>query len=175
MPNAMYTSYKGGIEKWGTICGSMIAPINLIGGVVADDKIRAAMVNELLAWYTQYPFPEYQPVGSNLVKIAVGSPLCHVSCTTWCNKQGVTAGSKEKKQRCAGLSADVVKKTIEMLDAYAATGTFAVVHKPDPIVATCMGCHEEEPPCTEGKDNCLRCHGSTLKNMEEDPHHKSFL
>lgn len=171
----MYKSYRGGIEKWGTICGSLIAPITLIGGIVEDDKIRGEMVNELMAWYTQFPFPEYQPAKLNLVRVAVGSPLCHVSVTTWANKQGVGAGSPEKKQRCAGLSADVVKKTIQMLDAYAATGTFAAVYKPAPIVATCMGCHEEEPPYTEGKDNCLRCHGSTLKNMEEDPHHKDYL
>jgi len=110
-----------------------VSPVALIGATVADKKIRSAMVNELMAWYTQFPFPEYQPAGLNLPKVAVGSTLCHVSVTTWANVAKVSAFSKTKKQRCAGLAGDVAKKTVQMLNAWKDTGAFAATHKPVPI------------------------------------------
>ena len=171
----MFKSFRTGIEKWGATCGTVIPPIAFIGCIVADEKVRVAMVNELMAWYTQYPFPQYQPAGLNLERVVVGSPLCHISVTTWANVQGVDVGSKEKKERCAGVSADVVGKTIEMLDVYVSTGQFVGTCKPDPVVDTCMGCHEESAPYTLGKDNCLRCHGSILTDIENDENHKGLI
>lgn len=134
------------------------------------------MVNELMAWYIQFPFPEYQPAGLNLARIAVGSTLCHISVSTWCNAKGVgvSAGSKEKKQRCAGLSADVTRKTVQMLNAYADTGTFKPEHKPNENVATCMGCHTDNGPFTQGKENCLSCHGNPVI-VPDDCDHRDLL
>jgi hypothetical protein len=177
MPTAMFLGFSGGIEHWGTICGALVAPIALIGGVVSDKKIRSEMINELMAWYIQFPFPEYQPAGLNLVKVPVGSTLCHISVSTWCNAEGVSvsASSKEKKERCAGLTSDVVKKTVQMLNSFAETGTFAAVHKPDPIVATCMGCHTDAAPFTQTKENCMSCHGSKLIDIEKCGTHKGIL
>jgi hypothetical protein len=173
----MFVGFGGGINSWGTICGSLVAPVALISGVVADKDIRGQMLEELMAWYIQFPFPEYQPSQLNLPRCAVGSTLCHISVSTWCNSEGacVAASSKEKKERCAGLSADVAKKTVQMLNSYMDTGTFAAVHKPDPVVATCMSCHSDNPPFTQTKENCMNCHGSNLINIEECAPHKGML
>jgi len=73
------------------------------------------------------------------------------------------------------LSADVAKKTVQMLNSYMDTGTFAAVHKPDPVVATCMSCHSDNPPFTQTKENCMNCHGSNLINIEECAPHKGML
>lgn len=153
-------------------------PVTLISGVVADKKIRGQMIDELMAWYTQHPFPEYQPHGLKLHKLAVGSTLCHVSATKWINAANppVTAKSKEKKARCSGVAADTVKKAVEMLNAWAETGTFAVLHEPDVTVENCMGCHADcEPPFTQGKENCLSCHGSKLIDIEKCESHKECI
>jgi hypothetical protein len=168
----MFIGFGGGINHWGTICGSLIAPVALIDTVVGDGKIRSEMIDELLAWYIQFPFPEYQPAGLNLPRIVVGSTFCHISVSTWANAEGVgvSANSKEKKQRCAGLSADVAKKTVQMLNAYTETGTFKAVHKPNPVAAACMECHTDNAPYTQGKENCLSCHGNPTTCPDDRNH-----
>jgi hypothetical protein len=176
MPTTMYIGFSGGVVSWGTLCGALVAPIALISGVVPDKKFRDMLTNELMAWYIQHPFPDYQPANLNLAKVPVGSTLCHQSVTNWCKVQGVDAQSKEKKERCAGVTADTVRQTVLMLNTYADTGTFTSVHKPDPIVATCMGCHKEATqPFTQGKENCMTCHGSKLIEIDKCGSHKDLI
>jgi hypothetical protein len=179
IPISMFIAFGGGGNGWGNTCGALIGPMGIISGVVTDKKVRSEMLDELLSWYTQFPFPEYQPAGLNLPKVVVGSTICHVSVTRWCNAEGacVKTSSQEKKERCAGVVADVTNKTVQMMNAYADSGIFAPSrsHKPDPIVATCMGCHADNPPFTSAKENCMNCHGTTLINIEEcSPHQGLF-
>jgi hypothetical protein len=177
MPTYMFIGFSGGIAGWGTICGALAPAVALISGVVGEKKEAEKLINELMAWYIHHPFPEYQPAGLNLPKVAVGSTLCHVSVSKWVNAMDppVTAGSKEKKARCAGVSGDTAKKTIEILNAWK-DGTFAAVHKPDPIVASCMGCHKEStPPFTQGKENCMSCHGSGLITIDDCESHRGLI
>lgn len=174
----MFLGFGGGIQHWGTVCGALVVPVALISGVVADKKIRGQMLDELMAWYTLHPFPEYQPHGLNLHRIAVGSTLCHVSVSKWINAADppVTAGSKEKKVRCAGVAGDTAKKAVEILNAWAKTGTYAAEHQHDFTVDNCMGCHTDcEPPFTQGKENCLSCHGSKLIDIEKCTSHEGCL
>jgi hypothetical protein len=91
IPPAMFIGFSGGIQHRGTICGALVAPVALISSVVADKKIRGQMLDELMAWYIHHPFPEYQPHGLNLHKVAVGSTLCHISVSKWI-KFGQPAG-----------------------------------------------------------------------------------
>ncbi len=173
----MFLGFSGGIASWGTICGALVPAVALISGVTKDKSEGTPLINELMAWYTQFPFPEYQPHGSDFPKVAVGSTICHVSVSKWVNamEPAVTAGSKEKKLRCAGVTGDTCKKAVEILNDWA-DGKFAVVHKPDPIVDKCMGCHKERiAPFTQGKENCMSCHGSGLIDLEECEQHKRLL
>ncbi|NLZ38701.1 MAG: Tat pathway signal protein, partial [Firmicutes bacterium] len=62
--------------------------------------------------------------------------------------------SEEKTERCAGVSADVAKKTVELLNAYF-DNKFTPVHKSEGV-DTCKSCHSTD---IQGKDNCINCHG----------------
>lgn len=158
LPLESFTSFQGGVEGWGSICGALIAPIQLIG-MVAEGEEKSAMVNELLAFYTQHPFPEYQTGEFALPRVTVGSTLCHVSVTRWMNESGMGPRSRpERKERCAGLTADVCKFTAQMLNKYL-EGTFKPGEYSSPAVAgECMVCHGEMEPYAHGKENCLDCH-----------------
>ena len=177
IPTRMFIPYHGGIAGWGTICGALPAAVSLIGGVIGDRSESDKLINELMAWYCDYPFPEYQPAGLNLPKVAVGSTLCHISVSKWVNDMDppVIASSNEKKERCAGVSGDTAKKAIELLNDWT-DGKFAAVHKVDPIVATCMSCHKDAtPPFTQGKENCMSCHGSGLINIDDCLTHDGMI
>lgn len=77
------------------------------------------MVAELFNWYKKFPFPEYQPESNGTLKNTVAdSFLCDKSVGNFMEAQGVGYNDKERKARCAGASSDVVKKTIELLNAY---------------------------------------------------------
>ena len=43
LPLEAFTSFQGGVEGWGSICGALIAPIQLIG-MVAEGEDKSAMV-----------------------------------------------------------------------------------------------------------------------------------
>lgn len=173
IPISMFTGFGGGVGGWGTTCGALLPATALIGIVVEDKKLQGAMINELMAWYTQSPFPEYQPANLDLPQVKVGSTLCHISVTKWCNTAGCSSDSCNKKERCAGVCADVVSKTVKMLNEWTDCQTFTAAHKPDPIVDECMSCHKDNEPYTHTKENCMQCHGESLINVEEcDPHDK---
>lgn len=118
------------------------------------------MINNLYAWYSQFPFPEYQPDGKVPTSVA-DSVLCHVSVTTWVKESGFKEGDPMKKKRCGGLTADVAKFTVQMMNDHA-DNAFAAAFKPAAVVEGCMSCHKED---TIGKDNCTTCHAEN-----EDPH-----
>ncbi|MDW7650647.1 MAG: hypothetical protein SCK29_12540 [Bacillota bacterium] len=69
--------------------------------------------------------------------------------------------SKEKKERCGGLSGDVAKFTIDMLNEHF-EGAFAPTFMPTDDVGECKACHGKY---TQGKDSCSVCHGGL-----NDPH-----
>lgn len=159
LPMEAYKSFAGGVEGWGSMCGALVAPIQLIG-MVADGEAKTAMVNELMSFYISHPFPEYQTGEFDLPRVAVNSTLCHVSVTKWMEESGMgPRSSKERSTRCAGLVADLCKFTAEMLNNHV-DGTFtAGAFKPNPIAGECMACHSEAmKPFAFGKESCTDCH-----------------
>ena len=170
LPMSAYTSFAGGIEGWGSLCGALVAPIQLIG-MVAEKEQKSAMINELLNFYRTHPFPEYQTGEFDLPKVAVNSTLCHVSVTKWMKESGMgPRGSAERKARCAGLVADLCKFTADMLNKHA-DGTFASALAPAADAGTCMSCHGENvEPHAFGKESCTECHTDLPGDV-----HSSFL
>ena len=152
VPTHAYWSQRGGVAGWGSICGAL-TPAAVFISYVTDEETQMQLVNELMAWYQQAPFPMYQPDGEVLQTVA-DSTLCHVSVTKWHHASGHDKQSDEKKWRCGGLSADVAKFTVQMLNDYA-DGTFESQYSPAAIVGECQACHS---PLTQGKDNCVMCH-----------------
>ena len=152
IPTEMMTYGRAGVAGWGTICGTLNGASAAISVVVGDYKKYKGLLNELLAWYSKVELPIYVPAGQKpMVKSVAGNPLCHVSVMKWCAVANVPAKSKARSERCARVTADVAKKTAELLNAYF-KGTFQYVYyKPTKEEVTkykqnktkmeCSGCH----------------------------------
>jgi hypothetical protein len=176
IPTKMMEFGAGGVAGWGTTCGSLIgaaAAINL----VTDKDTAKKLIDELLNWYSQTPFPseisnnyavkheflvsEYKS-DKELPQSVSNSPLCHVSVTEWCKASGFASGSKERAERCGRLTGDVAAKAVELLNANF-NGTFAPVFKFSEETQGCMACHTKGEnynmgQFTQGKMECTSCH-----------------
>jgi len=170
---------SGGVIGWGSVCGTLNGSSAVITLVVGKEYSK--VVNELLAWYTETPFPsdisnEYAKNHEFLVEkyktdkvlpqTVSRSTLCHVSVNTWCKATEHASKSPERAERCGRMSADVAAKTVELLNQYA-LGKFV------PTVAAkaseCSECHfmgenYEAGQFIIGKErNCVDCHGDPHK------------
>lgn len=116
IPTEMYHAGHAGYNV-GTICGSMAGAYGILGLFVPTSDVDA-MVKELAAWYSATEFPLYQP-DEPLVHTVAGSVNCSDSITKWMTAAGVDDRSDPLRlSRCAGVSADVARKTVEMLNVY---------------------------------------------------------
>jgi len=164
IPTKMSIYGKGGSVGWGTLCGALNGAslaINLLSN-------NLALVNEINGYYCETALPTYHPaeakkVEGDLTQSVSGSPLCHVSVSKWCEASGFKEASDERKERCARLVADVIKKAIELLEQDAA-GTFQAAYAVPETVVECNDCHGSEGPVGNvlSKMDCESCHG--------DPH-----
>ena len=153
IPPQMFNVGKGGIVGWGASCGALLGAVFFIG-LVAPQEDQAAIVNELMAWYQQASFPYYKPSDMEFKQTVADSTLCHVSVTRFLQENNLEANAPEKAERCGGVSGDVARKTVELLNAYV-DNQFTAVHKPQGT-ETCTTCHSNDH---QGKDNCVTCHG----------------
>lgn len=74
------------------------------------------MLADLSKWYKKAEFPMYQPEGLNLKTTVAGTTLCDDSVGNYMEAEGVAYGDPERKSRCAGTTADVTRKMVEMLN-----------------------------------------------------------
>lgn len=157
-PVDMFRYGEGGVVGWSTICGALNGAAAVICLVTPKDAYPK-LINELMGWYTQFAFPEYRPAGgAELPTSVAGSPLCHVSVTRWCVSSGYQENSKERKERCARLTADVAAQAVRLLNAYY-DGAFTANYVPPASVSECMSCHGPAGMNhTRGKMDCVQCH-----------------
>lgn len=168
IPLDMLRYGEGGAAGWGTLCGALngsAAAINLVSG----KNVYPQLVNELLGWYTQEPFPskkhEAYAKFKDQVQNVSGSPLCHVSVSTWCKAAKKKVTDPERLDRCAKLTGDVAAKAVELLNLQA-DGKFVASYKPSELFAGCMGCHWGKDSLLnneQGKMNCVQCHTDHTK------------
>ena len=160
IPSEMLKYGGAGGLGWGMICGALngaLAAMNIIS------NSYGGIGNELIGWYTEYAFPSYEPNEPRndltLVTSVSGSPLCHVSVTTWSNTAGVKESDTARKERCARLVSDVVKKAVNLMNAQA-DGTFEATFAPAASVTGCQSCHGKEGVIgnVATKDDCSKCH-----------------
>lgn len=163
IPDGMFKYGAGGAYSWGTLCGALNGALAVMSLALDKDKATATG-NELIGWYTQFPFPttaheDYCKIKNQITTVAK-SPLCHASVSIWCDNANARVNSDEKKDRCAKLTGDVAAKAAEMLNA-ALEGKFAPAFKPSADYAGCMTCHQGEKSTLDneqGKMNCVTCH-----------------
>ncbi len=156
-PSMAFWVFRGGLAGWASICGAIPPAVSVMSLMLPRDRFMD-LSDELMAWYQQFPFPEYQPPGRDLVQVPVNSSLCHVSVTKWMQAAGVNdRGAPERGDRCGGLSADVAKFTAQMLNEEFEVG-YARQYSPAAVVDECLHCHQDAPYPTLGKEDCLECH-----------------
>lgn len=114
IPPAAFTHAGSGYGQ-GTLCGALGVGATCIG-MVTDVDTSKKLVKELFNWYKEHEFPQYQPENLNLEHTVAGTTLCEDSVGTFMEAQGVAYGDHERKARCAGVTADVVRKIVELLN-----------------------------------------------------------
>jgi hypothetical protein len=115
IPVEMYANGTAGYGA-GTMCGSLAGAVNLIG-LVCDPDSAKAVTQELFAWYRETELPIYQPKMES-EKTVAGSVNCMDSVGNYMEKTGVGMADDARKERCAGVTADVARKTVELLNAH---------------------------------------------------------
>ena len=161
MPVDMFKYGAGGVGGWGTLCGALngtAAVLNLV------HKDYAKIVNELMGWYTEYPFPSKDHEAyckfPGQVQTVAKSPLCHASVSLWSKASSFKVNSDQKKDRCAKLTGDTAAHAVEMLNLLV-DGKFIASYKASEEFAHCLGCHNgpKSPLDNEqGLMNCVSCH-----------------
>lgn len=114
IPTAAFTHAGSGYGQ-GALCGAIGVAATCIG-MVTDVDTSKKLVKKLFDWYKVAEFPQYQPENLNLKHTVAGSTLCDESVGIFMEAQGVAYGDHERKARCAGVTADVLRKTVELLN-----------------------------------------------------------
>lgn len=117
IPTEAFTNAGGGYGQ-ATLCGAIGVAAACIGTVCDVDKSKK-VVAELSKWYKTHEFPQYQPEGLNLKHTVANSVLCEESVGIFMKETGFAYGDPERKSRCAGVTADVVRKMVELLNEMA--------------------------------------------------------
>ena len=156
-PLGVVTFAHGGTSGWGATCGTLIGS-GMAASLVTGPHTGEAIVNEVMHWYADTELPIYVPDHPKAVlktKNKSETPLCHASVGKWMKKEGVGFLSAQQMERCARLSADVARKTIELLNAWS-DGKFKAVNKSPvglneiPSQNNCTDCHGSKVPSTSG-------------------------
>jgi hypothetical protein len=167
-PSTMMGYGGAGVAGWGTLCGALNGVAAAIS-LVSDPKVRSPLISEVFGWYGNTALPVYKPASPKFEDIPVStadSQLCHVSVSTWCTKSGFSATSPERAERCAWLTASVVKYTAEVLNAQA-DGSFAASFVVPESVTGCLSCHGKNGMGNVHNTNqstCINCHSDLGAN-----------
>lgn len=177
-PGRMMKYGHGGIGGYGSTCGTLNGAAALIGLIVEDKGVQNILISEVFQWYENTALPAFVP-GTPKADLQVpsslpGSVLCHASNTNWTNASGFRIDSKERKERCRRLSADIAAHTVSVLNAYF-KGAYVAYRDDNEEVRTCMTCHGKEGKVanTSGSMTCASCHDKSLAHrVFGDIHYK---
>ncbi len=165
IPIDIYKYGAGGAAGWGTLCGSLNGASQVINMITKD---FSKVINELIGWYTEFPFPSakhesYCKIKNQITTVAK-SPLCHASITKWARAAGAKVKGADKDDRCAKVSGDVAARTVELLNSLV-DGKFIAAYKASDEFAHCLKCHDggQFGPDQLGKMNCTSCHDDHTK------------
>ena len=109
----MFANGGGGYGRK-TLCGSLGGACAVLG-LFCEGKDAGALRNELYTWYEGHEFPQYQPVMESVYTVS-NSIQCADSVGNWMAASGKEFSSPERAARCAGLSAEVAVKVVELLN-----------------------------------------------------------
>ncbi|MDO4483575.1 MAG: C-GCAxxG-C-C family (seleno)protein [Clostridia bacterium] len=116
IPAEMFANGKEGYTC-GTLCGALGGAVGFIG-LVCEPEASREIVKKLFAWYCSTELPIYQPEGEAPCKTVAPSVNCVDSVSTFMTAANVERKDPIRKRRCGGLTADVARKTIELLNIH---------------------------------------------------------
>ena len=176
MPDYMFSNLQAGYGGQGTLCGALGVAAQYFN-MVAFDEVRtyAKMTDELFQWYsrTEFPTQRFDDICHfpNQVRQTAKTPLCHISVSQWTLAAGATVTSKEKKDRCAKVTGEVVYQMVTMLNRYQ-EGTYKPRQYPFAEEnSECLVCHgvddmwhnKDGMNNQQGKMACIHCHQDLFK------------
>ena len=158
----------GGTGDSGSLCGALNGGAALIGLFARSEDETNKLIAGLFLWYEQTKLPAYVPPKSvlnmEMPTSVSNSILCHVSISRWCAASGHKAFDDKRNERCCRLTADVARKTIEILNA-----NFIGKYRADAALSegdkACHSCHTKgsELSNTRGNMSCGGCHFTLAK------------
>lgn len=169
-PCEMMVYGEGGVAGWGSLCGSLNGGAAVISLLVRDTIERRALTDALFFWYQSTPLPMYVPPTSSVsVEIPAVDPqsiLCHSSCSAWIKKAKVSFYSKEREERCTRLTADVARKTVELLNR-SLSGSPCESAALDQKTRDCLSCHGKDG--AQANVLAKSCHGCHFTAKSKHP------
>ena len=160
-----------------------------------SDKVIDTVVSNFESIGKGGKVEEYKGAIDNLEKgfntSISNSPICHISVAKWLEANSYDDGgfqtpkwgahSAEREERCARLIADVVYKTVDLLNAQIVHNNFKPSYKNSAEVSSCLSCHgmpqgtDPEHPTAYKRDDTRMLEGNTCINCHtdigKDPNH----
>lgn len=177
-PIHLFKYGHGGVGGYGSVCGTLNGAAALIGLLITDKSVQDKMIADIFRWYEKEPLPAFNPNTKAYnyvpVKSISNSVLCHASNTNWCKTAGLKVDSKERKERCRRMTADVSMKLATSLNEIF-TNTYLTNIQSDETVNTCVTCHGNEGKVnnTAVKMSCNSCHSESVAHrVFADIHYK---
>lgn len=177
-PIHLFKYGHGGVGGYGSVCGTLNGAAALIGLLITDKNVQDKMIADIFRWYEKEPLPGFGPQNPNYdflpAKSISNSVLCHASNTNWCKTSGFKVDSKERKERCQRVTADVAQKTATALNEIF-TNSYTTNVYSDETVNTCLSCHSSDGKVnnTAVKMSCNPCHTESVGHrVFADIHYK---
>ncbi len=172
----MFSHAAAGYGGHGTLCGALGVCACVINLVVYDkDETFRDMIDRMMYWYGESSFPterfdDVSPIPKQ-VKTKAMSPLCHTSVSKWTLAAGAKVTSKEKKERCAKTTGEVVYTVVHYLNEYFDGRWKPTKWTPSKEIAHCVQCHGPDDMWhtkdgmnqQQGHMECLLCHSDHTK------------
>lgn len=177
-PYHMMKYGSGGIGDYGAVCGALNGAGAVIGLLVRNGAHRKFLISDLFSWYENSVLPVYKPkhpvLNMKVTPSVSNSILCHVSAARWARVSGFRLKSKEQSERCRCLTADVVRKTVAMLNDFF-DDQYVTSDKINSDAARCKNCHNKGGKLenSRGQMSCTSCHSTSLPHkIFADIHYK---
>jgi hypothetical protein len=177
LPEKMMIHAAAGYGGHGTLCGTLGGTsciINLVAYKDGDTMYRQ-IIDRLFYWYADQEFPtdRFDDISSipKQVRVKAMSPLCHTSVSKWTMAAGAEVNSKQKKERCAKVAAEVVYITALALNEFFDDNWTPPVWKPSAETEHCVECHGPDNMQhtntamnhQQGHMECMLCHDDHTK------------
>jgi hypothetical protein len=177
LPDFMMSHATAGYGGHGTLCGALGGASLIINLVAYGEKneILRQLIDRLFFWYADQEFPtgRFDDISAipRQVKTRALSPLCHISVSKWTMAAGAQLTSREKKERCAKVTGEIVYTVTLSLNEYFAGKWTPPVWKPSKQIEHCIRCHGSDDMAhskdgmgnQQGHMECLLCHDDFTK------------